>query len=62
MNLLFLTLVWGFVAAIWELVAVPAALWHIRTHPESRTRRNIVALVAASIYVVSAAVLWRFLP
>jgi hypothetical protein len=62
MNLLFLTLVWGFAAAVWELVAVPAAIWHLKAHPESRTRQNILAVAAAGVYIISAVVLWLVLP
>lgn len=62
MNFMFLTLIWSFGAAIWEVCAVPVAIWHLRANPDTRTIQNVTAVLAGSAYLGGALIAGLLLP
>jgi len=59
-GLLLLGLVCGVVVTLWEVIAVPLALWCLVRRPNLRTRNNLVALILACLYLVLAGIAYHY--
>lgn len=60
--LLLLAALWGAAALVWELFAVPVCVFNLARSPGLRTRVNLLAVSAATIYIVVAlcATIWFY--
>jgi len=54
MYLLLVTVFWGAVALLWEVVAMPLAVRSLAREPALKSRTNLLAVAASSTYIAGA--------
>ena len=50
--LLMFAVAWGAVACVWEVIAVPLAVYRLARNPALRLRTNVLAVSAGAAYIL----------